>query len=81
MNQPSSPNPEKPSESGKTPTLWQTIVSVGAALFGVQSRKNRERDFTRGKPLHFIVVGIAMTLVLIFTLIFIVKLVLHNAGA
>ncbi|MGH8462244.1 MAG: DUF2970 domain-containing protein [Stenotrophobium sp.] len=78
-----SPNP-KPSQEPAPPegtTLWQTIASVGAALFGVQSRKNRERDFTHGKPLHFILVGIAMTLVVIFALTLIVKLLLHHAGA
>lgn len=75
-------NPQKPPDSADKPlTLWQVIGSVGAALFGVQSRKNRERDFTRGKPLHFIVIGIVMTLVLVVTLVFIVKLMLHNAGA
>ena len=36
--------------------------SVGAAMIGVQSRKNRERDFTEGKPIHFIVGGVIGTL-------------------
>ena len=25
-------------------TLWQTLQSVAAAMFGVQSQRNRERD-------------------------------------
>lgn len=79
MNEPN--DPQKPPDSDKPLTLWQVIGSVNAALFGVQSRKNRERDFTRGKPLHFIIVGVIMTLVLILTIVFIVKLILHNAGA
>ena len=37
--------------------------SVGAAMIGVQSRKNRERDFTEGKPLHFVIGGVVGTLV------------------
>ena len=36
--------------------------SVGAAMIGVQSRKNRERDFTEGKPIHFIIGGLIGTL-------------------
>ena len=36
--------------------------SVGAAMIGVQSRRNRERDFTEGKPLHFVVGGLLGTL-------------------
>jgi len=31
------------------------MQSVGAAMLGVQSSKNKERDFTHGKPLHFII--------------------------
>lgn len=34
----------------KPPTLLQMMHSVLAAAFGVQSGKNRARDFTHGKP-------------------------------
>ena len=37
--------------------------SVLASFFGVQSSKNRERDFKRGKIKHFIMVGVLMTIV------------------
>ncbi len=50
--------------------------SVMAAAFGVQNRKNRERDFQQGKPLHFIVGGIIGTLVFILFVILLVRLVL-----
>lgn len=62
------------------PSLWQVISSVNAAFLGVQSSKNRERDFTQGKASHYIVVGIIMTLLLIAGLVFIVKFMLRNAG-
>ncbi|NGY03699.1 DUF2970 domain-containing protein [Solimonas terrae] len=61
-------------------TLWQTVQSVSAAMFGVQSSKNRKRDFSRGKPLHFIVIGLLMVGVFIGVLVLIVKILLHNAG-
>ena len=38
----------------KPPSFWQMLHSVMAAAFGVQSGKNRARDFTHGKPSHFV---------------------------
>ncbi|WP_414704481.1 DUF2970 domain-containing protein [Pseudomonas sp. UBA4034] len=64
----------------KPPTFCQMLHSVVAAAFGVQSGKNRARDFTHGKPSHFVVLGILFTLVFALTLFGIVKLVLHVAG-
>jgi len=61
-------------------TLWQTLQSVSAAMFGVQSSKNRQRDFSRGKPLHFIAIGILMVGVFVTVLIVLVKFLLHRAG-
>lgn len=48
-------------EAQTPPSLWQVIASVAAAFFGVQNRRNRERDFTRGRPAHYIVMGLLMT--------------------
>lgn len=64
----------------KPPTFWQMLHSVVAAAFGVQSGKNRARDFTHGKPSHFVILGILFTAVFALTLFGIVKLVLHLAG-
>jgi hypothetical protein len=64
----------------KPPTLWQMLHSVVAAAFGVQSAKNRTRDFTHGKPSHFVILGILFTTIFALTLFGIVKLVLHLAG-
>jgi hypothetical protein len=38
------------------------------------------RDFTHGKPSHFVILGIGFTAVFALTLFAIVKLVLHFAG-
>ena len=62
------------------PGLLQTIASVAASFFGVQSARNRERDFTKGKPVHFIVVGLAMTLAFILVIWAAVRFALHSAG-
>lgn len=77
-------NPQPPSEdkSGSTrpPTLWQTMLSVMAAFFGVQSERNRQRDFSSGRPLAFILVGLLATLGFIGTLVLAVRLMLQQAG-
>jgi hypothetical protein len=64
----------------KPPTLWQMLHSVMAAAFGVQSGRNRARDFAHGKPSHFVILGILFTAVFALALFGIVKLVLHLAG-
>lgn len=75
MNEPGkTPPPIKP------PSLIDTILSVLASFFGVQSHKNRVRDFSAGKPMVFIVVAIVLTVVFVLTLMTIVKLMLRDTG-
>lgn len=62
--------------TGKAPNLLQVIGSVLAAFFGVQSSKNKERDFQHGNHKVFIIVGILMTLAFLATVITIVQIVL-----
>ena len=64
----------------KPPTFWQVLHSVMAAAFGVQSAKNRTRDFSHGKPGQFLLLGLLFTGVFALTLFGIVKLVLSVAG-
>ncbi|TRX74953.1 DUF2970 domain-containing protein [Pseudomonas mangiferae] len=68
------------SRDHKAPTFWQMLHSVLAAAFGVQSGKNRERDFTHGKPSHFIALGLLFTGVFVLVLYGLVQLILHFAG-
>ena len=56
------------------------LQSVLAAAFGVQSGKNRARDFSRGKPSHFIVLGVLFTAIFVLLLFGLVKVILHLAG-
>ncbi|MCY1413924.1 hypothetical protein D3C76_393090 [compost metagenome] len=65
----------------KPPTFWQMLHSVIAAAFGVQSNRNRTRDFTHGKPSHFIALGVLFTLLFVLVLLGVVKLVLHLVAA
>lgn len=45
--------------------MLSAIRSALAAALGVQSSANRERDFEQGKPVHFIVAGLLVTLMFI----------------
>ena len=64
--------------TNKTAPLKETFKSVAAAFFGVQSNKNRERDFSQGKLSHFIIAGIIGVFVFIATLVLIVNLVVAS---
>jgi hypothetical protein len=56
-------------------TLWQVICSVFAAGFGVQSKENKVRDFSRGKPVQFIIAGLVFTIAFLVGLITIVNII------
>lgn len=71
------PTPE-PSKQGMRP--WHVISSVFAAGLGVQSSRNRERDFKQGKAGVFIAAGLIFTLLFIATVAIIVQLVLKTAS-
>jgi hypothetical protein len=74
----SSPDPSN--QQNKPPSLLQAIGSVLAAFFGVQSSKNRERDFKHGRAGVLIVVGLVMTALFITAVWIAVKITLRNAG-
>lgn len=71
-------NPPSRSDASqpKPPTFLQMVTSILASFFGVQSDKNRERDFAHGKAWAFILVGILMTIVWYGTISLIVHFVL-----
>ncbi|CAD5376822.1 conserved hypothetical protein [Pseudomonas sp. OF001] len=75
--------PEKPTDKQHERPLGlrQMLQSVLAAAFGVQSNRNRQRDFSRGKPSHFILLGLLFTLLFVLLLFGVVRLVLNLAGA
>ncbi len=62
------------------PTFFQILFSTLAAAFGVQSSKNRERDFTGGNIYVYMVAGVIFTLVFILVMVLIVKAVLKGSG-
>jgi len=78
-------NPDKPAptegEPGK-PSLnpMQVVGSVLAAALGVQSSRNRQRDFKQGRARVFIAAGIIFTLIFIGVVVTVVQVVLSSAG-
>jgi len=64
----------------KKPGLGALIKSILAAAVGVQSDKNRHRDFEQGNPLAFIIGGFVFTFLFIATIATIVGFVLSNNG-
>ena len=59
--------------------IWEVPGSTLAAVLGVQSFQNRQRDFTRGKATHFIFAVITFTGLFVVDMSFVVKIVLSSA--
>jgi len=71
------------SENGngaKPPSFLSVLGSVLASMFGVQSNRKREQDFTHGKPSQYIIIGLLVTAVFILTIWGVVSLVMKLAG-
>lgn len=62
------------------PSAGEVLRSVAAAFFGVQSSRQRHRDFTDGNPGHYILAGFAMTAVVVAMFWAATRLALHYAG-
>jgi hypothetical protein len=67
-------------QSNAEPSLLKVLFSVLASMFGVQSNRAREKDFTHGKPSQYIIIGLLMTIVFILAVWGVVKLVLNFSG-
>jgi hypothetical protein len=72
------PRPEN--EAPEKLNMLQVVSSVFAAGLGVQSSKNRQRDFKQGRLGVFIAAGIIFTLLFIGVVFTVVQMVLKNAG-
>ncbi|WP_297188301.1 DUF2970 domain-containing protein [uncultured Porticoccus sp.] len=67
-------------DNDQKPGFWQIVFSTLAAFLGVQSSKNRERDFKHGNIYAYIASGLIFTVLFIFCVVMVVKLVLKSAG-
>jgi hypothetical protein len=60
--------------------IKQTLKSVLMGFIGIQSSKDHQRDFEKGKPSDFIIAGVVMTLLFILTVYWVVSSALEDAG-
>jgi uncharacterized membrane protein len=67
---------EQPEDKAKKPNLIAVIGSVMSAAFGVQSSKNRERDFTHGKFRNYVITAIIFVGIFIASVFTVVQIVL-----
>jgi len=67
-------------EEQKPLRFIQVLGSVLASFAGVQNNARRERDFTRGRPRDFIIIGILLTAVFVLAVWGVVSLVMSLAG-
>ncbi len=75
--EPSLPRRKAMKKKDKKPGWGAIVGSVLAAAFGVQSSRNRERDFSQGSWLAYVLAGILFASVFVFGLLMLVKLVLR----
>jgi uncharacterized membrane protein YhdT len=68
------------SDKTRAPSFFNVLGSVLASMFGVQSNRKREQDFTHGKPSHYVMVGLLVTIVFILTVWAVVQVVMKLAG-
>lgn len=64
-------------DPNQAPTLtWSQILrSSLAAGLGVQSSRNRQRDFAEGSPRRFIVMGVVLTMLFIASLVTVIQII------
>ena len=85
MTKPNSPEDQnvgqqsdQESQDDKAPNLLQVIGSVLSAFIGIQSSKNKERDFKHGNHKVFIIVGVGLTITFLLTVFTVVQVVLSK---
>ena len=68
---------EAPSKS-KPMSAANLVGSVLSAAIGVQSSRNRARDFSQGSYRQFIIAGVIFTILFVTTLVVVVRMVLSG---
>jgi len=62
------------------PHVGQVVLSILAAAFGVQSHKNRERDFSGGNLFSYIIASLIFFAIFVGGLILLVNFLLRNVS-
>lgn len=72
--------PNNEQHNAAKPSLLRVVASILAGMFGVQSERNRQRDFSHGSPLPFILAGITFITLFVLLMISIVSLVVKTGA-
>ena len=67
-------------QKDQQPAFGSIVMSTLAAAFGVQSSKNRERDFVKGNFKAYVVSGIIFVILFITSIVTLVKYLIAHAG-
>ena len=70
-------NPRDNDSDNQGLTFLQVFQSVLWAAAGIQKHENRVRDFSRGNPFHFILMGLALTASFVVCVVSLVHIVLR----
>ena len=75
-DQPPAEHPPPPAPQ-KHASFLQVVEAVFWSFFGVRKGRDMSRDVGTIKPQHVIIVGVALAAIFVFTLIFIVQLIIR----
>lgn len=64
----------------KSPSFGAIVMSTLSAAIGIQSSKNRERDFSQGNIKVYIAAGLIFTALFIGSIVTLVKYMVKSAG-
>lgn len=71
---------QQSSGNAKSRGFLGLLQSTVAAIFGIQSDKNRQQDFKEGDASQFVVMGIIAAVALVVIMIIVVNSVLDSAA-
>ncbi|EAT12858.1 DUF2970 domain-containing protein [Bermanella marisrubri] len=63
-------------QNKKPVSFWSALFSIMAAAFGVQKRKNMERDLNASNPLVYIVAALIFVSIFIGAILLVVQVVI-----
>jgi len=72
---------EPPSQPPRQATLREVVATVFSSFLGIRKGAAMRKDAVTVKPHQVILVGVVLAAIFVFTLIFVVRLIIKSAGA
>jgi hypothetical protein len=67
-------------QQDQKPGIGSVVLSTLSAFIGIQSSKNRERDFAKGNFKAYVISGLVFTILFITSIVTLVKYLIAHAG-